>query len=123
VQRFDAYRWFIKHHGESIEDGYAGPPFVLFGFDPRVAFSLSETTAEAIAARYLPASYRTCDVEADIHCQTNDATHVISVGYGEFVCLYKCCGVCKDWFSDPDRHYSENINFALPEPDSTHVAT
>lgn len=105
-------------HGEKI-DG----PCILLGFDPRVPFPVIEVND--VISRYLGESYRTCDVEASIRCEGNKATEVVlRVGFGDYLCLYKCCETCHDWFSEPDRHLSENLDWPFSHPfDDRHPAT
>lgn len=123
----DMFRQYVRESGETLygdDDHESNGTYVLFGFDPKVLFAINERrTVESLAREHLSSRYTDCDVGASIRCQTSQADRIISVYYGEFVCLYKCCAICLDWFDDPDRHYDESINFALPGWDSDHVAT
>lgn len=93
---------------------------LLFGFDPSIAFDRSEIQSQIAKLKM----HRTCDVNASTRCQTDCAELVLTVNYGDWVCVYKLCDVCLDWFSDDNRAYEENVNFAPSFPTfGNHVAT
>lgn len=100
----------------------AGPPYILLGCDPRFRISVHTKSVEQVVAESLSERYRICDVSAVVGCQTNSASCVLIVGYGEYICLYKCCAVCRAWFGDPERKWSKSINFTLPDFNTSHVA-
>ncbi|WP_131808883.1 hypothetical protein [Mycolicibacter sinensis] len=121
----DEYRWHLRNDGPLT--GVTGP-CVLLGFDPRVAFDMSEYTNEKLAAKYL-ARHNRCGVGA-VHDRTifaGKAEHAIKVVYGEYVCLYKACVDCLVWCNGLDDT-PECLDFSLTKPVaasiySTHVAT
>lgn len=86
-------------------------PSALFAFDTRIPFSLAEHKLDDLAAAYLSEIYTTCDVQAHTLCEKNNATEILTVKYGEWVCLGKCCDTCRSWFDDPDERRWENTEF------------
>lgn len=114
-------RWRDPHDDMSAVRG----PAALFAFDTRIPFSLAEHNTEDLIAKYLSDRYITCDVQAHSLCETHGATTVLQVGYGEWLCLGKCCTVCQSWFDDPNENGWTNPCFpSLGDPLSDrHVAT
>lgn len=100
-------RWRDPHDVTSAVRG----PSALFAFDTRIPFSLADNAVENLVARYLSDRYTVCDVAVDIRCERANADHVLIIGYGEWVCLYKCCDRCKAWFDDPDRKLTERLDW------------
>lgn len=108
-------------------DNFPSGPCALFGFDPRIPFSLAEYSVDSLIEEYLSERYRyVCDVEVSIFC-SNAATMVQALGYGEWVCLYRFCQHCWRWFGLPQqqRQETETPGWPFPHPgeQDRHVAT
>lgn len=78
-----------------------GSLFALLDFDARYAIALSrDLTWKDVANQHLSNRYRVCDVEATYACD-RIGNQVLAIKTGEFICLYKCCQQCREWFDEP----------------------
>lgn len=97
------------------------PSGVLFGFDPRIPFPIEEID-DLIEEHFSEYYCNTCDVGVHIECEK--PTLVITIGYGEWVCLYRCCRACWRWFNNPDpEKQRRGWPFNVPGEENRHVAT
>lgn len=108
-------------------DNFPAGPCALFGFDPRIPFSLAEYTVESLTEEYLSERYRfVCDVGVSTFCD-NQAFVVQALGYGEWVCLYRFCKHCWRWFDLPQdqRELTQKLGwpFSHPGEENRHLAT
>jgi hypothetical protein len=76
----------------------------LLAFDPRALVPLSSGYTWEDAARQYLSRETKCDVAVSVGCESASATEILAIKSGEFVCLYKACSACRDWFHDPHRH-------------------
>lgn len=96
-------------------------PCILLGFDTRVSFPLPELND--VVNKYFSDRYTDCDVEVSYGCQQHNANHLLGVGVGDYLCLYKVCRTCRDWFDDPNP-YDMKLDWPLHHPfDDRHPAT
>lgn len=71
----------------------------LLAMDTRGLYPLSDAmTWKDLAARYL-FKWRRCDVNICLGCDIDSAANIFAVQSGEFVCIYKACDKCLNWFS------------------------
>ncbi|OBA98625.1 hypothetical protein A5666_24400 [Mycolicibacterium fortuitum] len=79
--------------------------YALLAFDPSVLIPLSsQYTWKDVAAKYLPHKYTTCDVSICTMCDPKGGTLDLAIKVGEFVCVYKCCTGCREFFDmTPDE--------------------
>jgi hypothetical protein len=86
-----------RDHGDNdfLEDA---PYYALLAADPRIAIGMRRATDwEEVAAKHLWRQ-KACDVEISWSCESNAATVVFPIKQGEFVCIYKSCVPCREWF-------------------------
>jgi len=78
--------------------------YALLTMDTRGLFPLSQSlTWKDVAAKYLT-RWRYCDVKVSYGCDISSGSTVFAVASGEFVCVYKACSACFEWFSlDADQ--------------------
>lgn len=78
--------------------------YALLAMDTRGLFPLSQSlTWKDVAAKYLT-RWRYCDVKVSYGCDISSGSTVFAVVSGEFVCVYKACSACFEWFSlDADQ--------------------
>lgn len=77
--------------------------YAILAVDSRALIPLSVTyTWQDVASQYLTRETH-CDVAVSYGCEPTNATEVMVIKSGEFVCLYKACTACRDWFHDPHR--------------------
>lgn len=89
----------------------------LFSFESRVLFPLSKHfTWQQLADKYLT-RHSVCDIRVSIGCDQNAGTDVLPIRCGEFVCIYKTCVACREWFANPDRDYFRRREFFNDEFD------
>lgn len=85
--------------------------YALMAFDPKILFPLSRTwTWQDAATKYLT-RYQVCDVDVSYGCEQDNATEVLAIKCGEFVCIYKTCTACRAWFDEPDRAHFRRRDF------------
>lgn len=99
-------------------DNFPSGPCILFGFDPRIPFSLAEHTVESLTEEYLSERYCfVCDVGVSTFCD-NTATIVQALGFGEWVCLYRFCKHCWRWFglAQEQREKTQKPGWPFPHP-------
>ncbi|MHA7649393.1 hypothetical protein ACX9NE_05260 [Mycobacterium sp. ML4] len=100
------------------QDKFPAGPCALFGFDPRIRFSLAENTVESLIEEYLSERYRyVCDVGVSTFCDTQ-AFVVQALGFGEWACLYRFCKHCWCWFDLPQeqREKTQKPGWPFPHP-------
>lgn len=119
----------VEEHLRSRDphDDFPAGPCALFGFDPRIPFSLDEYTIDALIEEYLSEHYRyVCDVSVSIFCD-NAAKIVEALGFGEWTCLYRYCKHCWGWFNLPQEQREKTQKpgwpFAHPGQEFRHPAT
>lgn len=79
-----------------------GHLFALLEVNPSYAIALnSNLTWKDVANQHLSIRYRTCDVDKTYGCNPTGGNQVLAVKVGEFICLYKCCQRCREWFDEP----------------------
>lgn len=109
----DSYRTAVRLPqiaGETIIAEHLGPQYgprtmtrlyALMAIDHRGLVPLSEEfTWQDVAKKYMT-NHRVCDVELWFGCDKYAATIDLPVKLGEFVCLFKCCAKCREWFDEP----------------------
>jgi hypothetical protein len=105
MKTIHGYRDSLRGEHSTVPDISNGGFLVLFGHDPSIPVAIDELAQwEPIAHKHLSASYKRCNLGITVVCDPTDATKIMAVKVGEFVCVYKVCAQCRDWFDlSPDE--------------------